>query len=303
MNFVLLCVLLFQPPAPALPAAPPPDTRLYSIKNRSLPPSPAREAREKRQQAAFDELAAIQKLEKESKTGEAVVRYEALLVSDAKDTFVYPRVLEALGDLYGQMGRTREAIDLYRKLVYVTPNQDWITSRSLAPDLRLKFALLLHKNGQYEESLQNYNVGMEKAAKYARLMDVRLPMEPGIFVINAQTAPTTRLVFASHMALAACRNHFDQAECIAHLNEALKLRPNYAPIHYYLAGFLLYNESGKAIVPAPPGAVAELEKAIALDTSASGDTKRVASFWLENFQLAAQSKARRAAQSAETGAK
>ena len=280
LPIIWIAALLIQPPA--IPLAKPADTTsttLYSGRGRSIGPSPETK---KRREANSQAVKTAQKLVKNGNAAEAMAIYETLIADPKLDHFAYPDVLEGLGDIYGQQNRTSEAIALYRKLVYITPEQTWVTSRSNDPDLRLKFALLLHQSGQYAEALENYNIGMEQAAKKTRLMNMRLPMEPGIFAVNAQTAPTTRLVFASYMALAACRNNFDKAETLHYLREALKLRPNYAPIHYYLGNLLLFDDAGKLISPLSAEATSELQKAA---DEGSGETKQQATFWLKYYRL------------------
>ena len=190
----------------------------------------------KRAAEASAEVKIADSLLKSGRLDEAALRYPALLKPENEGTNGFSGALAGLAEIDTRQGKYDEALAFYRRLVYVQSGQQWITSRSNDLDIRMKFAILLHRTGHFEEALTNYNKGLEHVP--LRTLDTRMPLSISLLAVDDQTVKTNRLPYAAHVAIAAYRKDYDDAEAEAHLREAIRLRPNFAPTYYYLACLL-----------------------------------------------------------------
>lgn len=151
----------------------------------------------------------------------------------------YELSLEGMADVYNQQKQYDKEAAMYRKLVYVQPDQEWITSRSNDCDVRMRFALALYRLGQYDEALMNYRKGLETLRH--RTIDAPINIR-----VDETNASSDTLPYVAHLALAAQRVDFDNAEAIAHCRAAIALHPHTAIGHYYLGYILHLTAGGKA---------------------------------------------------------
>ncbi len=245
--------------------------------SRSISPAKREVARKRNQQREMEIALALESLKKRN-VKEGLAAFER-----AKEISSIHIPYDQLGDALEANGETEKAIWMYRQWVYRDRGRDWVedgksltemvkqatgnnwtSSRGIAPDVLMRYALLLSKTGRYAEACQVYEWGL-------------IPFQSGIqeeqeerdFALN-MTAETFNKPRFEAMALTLYgRSNIgtvidgflcgQDEEAILAYQKALRLRPNYAITHYYL-GLSLERTGKKA------EAKAAYQKAVELGT-------------------------------------
>lgn len=178
-------------------------------------------------------------------TDSAIAAYLEARQSQTQSLIALVRLAEA----YTAAGRTSEAIDAFRKLIYPPPGQDWSHANQLSPALQMSFAQILLQTGQEQEALAAYRRAL-KTLNYDALGTPKLKiLLPDISPSGLPYSP--RLLRAM-----VCLGIGVATDNEARLREAVMLAPDSATANYYLGRSLCGD--GK------PGAKAALERAMAL---------------------------------------
>lgn len=179
---------------------------------------------------------------------------------EAKETQTQAPIAEVkLAEAYTAAGRTEEAIDAYRKLLYPAPGQDWSHTNQLSPTMQMSFSLLLLQTGQEAEALAAYRRALPNLnydAEGRQTIPVQLPViGPGGLPYSPQILQAMDCVGVGIDSPAG----FD----VPKLKEAVRLAPDSPVANFYLGRYLYSQQQ--------VGAKAALERAIQL-----GDARTVA---------------------------
>lgn len=157
----------------------------------------------------------------------ALIKYQ-MLNSGGEETLGYIDSLAGLAEVYWQRGDYNRAIPYFRELVYEKPGQTWSTSQSDQPDICMKFALTLYKRGLYQEALNVY----QKGAKRGDQSDWGLPLA---LTLDSDSVRSVRMPIAANLVLARYFLNGYSQKSLVYAQEALRLSPNFALSHLYLA--------------------------------------------------------------------
>jgi len=206
-----------------------------------------------------EEYAVIVRGDEALKAGDtdgAIAAYLEARQSESQNLLALVRLAEA----YTAAGRTSEAIDAFRQLIYPAPGQDWSHANQLSPALQMNFAQLLLQTGQEQEALAAYRRAL-KTLNYDALGTPKLKvMLPEIGPSGLPYSP--RLLRAM-----VCLGIGVAADEEARLKEAVSLAPDSAAANYYLGKYLYGGRE--------PGAKAALERAIELGDASTAKAAKV----------------------------
>ena len=150
---------------------------------------------------------------------------KSLSVSPSPDVYAELADVQAMKSLY------KEAESNYRHAVGLFSNGSSGYSRERDGDLQMRFALLLSKMGKYEDAIKMYEWGGQ----------LLYPKEKKFLDLSFSSQKFDKPLFeaAAHTALSMEYNsHANYEEAMAHLRQAVALRPDFAPAQYYLGDTL-----------------------------------------------------------------
>jgi tetratricopeptide (TPR) repeat protein len=212
-------------------------------------PAEAEAIRQKRLQRDT-EVALTLDLLKSNKVQEAMSAFKRAI---AIDPIKIP--YDKIGDALEANGKTEDAIWVYRQSIYHHQNRDWVEngkslaqevkratgehavgSRNIAPDVLMRYALLLSKTGRYAEACQVYEWGMEPLHVWQTdERDLELNMTATTFNKTRFEAMALTVYGRYNTGILVDGKKIGRdEEAIAAYQKALRLRPNYALAYYYL---------------------------------------------------------------------
>ena len=136
-----------------------------------------------------------------------------------------PNALAGLAQTLEREGKNRQAIHVYRYLLY--PKQGWGTSLEEDPILRLHFALLLTGDGQWPEAVSVYESTIGGISLGPSFPDVRVHFSPSV-------PQPVALQAMAHLAMGITyTNQLEHAQALPEYAAALSMQPNLAVASYY----------------------------------------------------------------------
>ncbi|MBC8101192.1 MAG: tetratricopeptide repeat protein [Cytophagales bacterium] len=157
---------------------------------------------------------------------EAIDAYRSSLrvVTAGSDTYA------GLADALAAKGLYEEAIQNYQEALGLVPGRNWSSSRQTDGDLHMRFALLLSKLGRHRDAVLMYQAGRSLMPSYG------VSFLPTRF--TSTIADKRLLQAAAHAAIGNHYSHYGRsAEALEELRIAESLRPDSAPILFYLGNF------------------------------------------------------------------
>lgn len=185
-------------------------------------------------------------------TDDAIADFLEARQSESQSLLALVRLAKA----YTAAGRTEEAIDAYRQLIYPVPGQDWSHANQLSPTMQMNFSLLLLNDGQEVEALAAYRRAL-KTLNYDGLgkpmLEIPLPdIGPGGLPYSPKLLRAMDCV-----GIGIDPSGFDGPK----LKEAVKLAPDLAVASFYLGRYLCSCNDSSARGP--------IERAIQLGDAAT----------------------------------
>lgn len=154
---------------------------------------------------------------------------------EAKETQTQWHLAEIkLAQAYMAAGRTQEAIDAYRKLLYPAPGQDWNHTNQLSPFMQMSFSLMLLQTGQEVEALAAYRRALpllNHDAEGRQTIPVQLPL------IGPDGLPYSPELLRAMDCVGAGID--SPGYDVSRLKEAVRLAPDSPVANYYLGNYLV----------------------------------------------------------------
>ena len=164
------------------------------------------------------------------------------------------RTLVGLADALDRQGKLADALQTYHSLMFPTSGGGSIGSD---PVVHMRYVVALTKARKWEDAKAIYDRAMSRVRAHGESV-LSLPTE-------AKYLDHRGLVAAAHLVLGGCNpahQLMSDAYRLPHLEEALKLRPNWAEAHYERGRILAFQKGRER------EGLTELDKAAALGDDA-----------------------------------
>ena len=176
-----------------------------------------------------------------------------------------------LAEALAAQGKTKEALQVYRALVYQYPAN--LSSAAQTMRTLMRFASLLSQVGQWEEAVSVYKYGLRRA-NFKDALNLDIPLD-------LQNPMPLQLQALSHLAVGLeYESHAENTPAFAEFNQGMRLQPDNALTNYYYGvGWQRLSPAERVKFGTAQQAKAALTKAVKIGNA---DVKAAAAKALKN---------------------